>query len=284
MAHTITDNIWGDWTLDSYYFKFIDTYEFQRMRNMKQLGSTFFVFESACGTRFNHSLGVGYLANYFGNLLRSKFPKTVTTNHVKLLTVAGLLHDIGHGPFSHTFDKLFDKDYNHEIRSRNILALMCEKYNLGLSQSDIIIIGYMFDPPEDKKEFWLYQIISGEIDVDRMDYVLRDSFHLGMNVSFTREDAYSVIGSAYIDKNSTLHFKKAKTFVDSRLFLYNNIYLHPKCVSIDKIIVDMLREANIHTLAMDTNSFLKLDDTIIFQLYHDKTISSMVDRIIGRDF
>ena len=102
---TIFCPIHGHITITPLMQSVIDTPEFQRLRDLKQLGTTYFVFPSATHTRFEHSLGVSYLAGVMGESLQKNQPELeITDREIELLRVAGLIHDIGHGPFSHLYD------------------------------------------------------------------------------------------------------------------------------------------------------------------------------------
>lgn len=277
----IYDRIWGECIFDDKCKKIINTFEFQRMRNMKQLGSSYFIFSSASGNRFEHSIGVGYLANKFANILKSKYPYIIKQKHIDYITIAGLIHDIGHGPFSHLFDKMFDENYKHEERSKLILDKMNYKYNLGLSHNDLKIISYMIDPPPDKKNFWLYQIISGGIDIDRMDYIIRDSINIGCKVTIDREWVLNILESTKINKNMGLEYQPLDNMIESRSILFKNVYHNPNVIKLDKMINNLFKFAKLDELSQDIDEFIKLDDSILFKLYHDTMYSKLVDDILN---
>ena len=160
--------------------QFIDTPEFQRLRNIKQLGLAFYVYPSAVHTRFEHSLGVMHLAGRVGDLL------SVSPREKDLLQLAGLYHDIGHVATSHLLDYILEENNNpftHEERSIFILNKVNQRLGL-LSQRDVQIITKMIrgDTTDEKKPY-LFEIVSNKafgIDVDRLDYLQRDSYHTGM--------------------------------------------------------------------------------------------------------
>ena len=166
--------------------KIIDTYEFQRLRDLKQLGATYFVFPSASHSRFEHSIGVSHLAGVMMNELYLKQPELdITTRLIELVRIAALIHDIGHGPFSHLYDHYVknEDEYEHEYRGLDIFKTMVKKYNLDLSKKEIEIICDIIDPPLHLQDIWLYQIVNNKInhiDVDKVDYILRDSYHIGI--------------------------------------------------------------------------------------------------------
>ena len=161
-----------------YLFPFIDTIEFEKLRRIKNLGPVFFVFEGRIHTKFSHAIGVAYLANKMAKKIFKKFPKEgMTEKDIKLITIAGLLHDIGHGPFSHLFEQVVreiykDAAYSHENVSCLLIDRMQEKYKLFDSNEDVemvknIILGII---PKGEKRFFIYEIVSNpttSIDVDK---------------------------------------------------------------------------------------------------------------------
>lgn len=105
-SRTIYDPIHRHISLENFYYLFIDTIEFQRLRNLKQLGNIHLVFPGATHSRFEHSIGVAHLSNdLFSHLCKSLFDPQETRYYEEAVTLAGLLHDLGHGPFSHLFDR-----------------------------------------------------------------------------------------------------------------------------------------------------------------------------------
>ena len=164
----------------------IDTFEFQRLRDIKQLGATHYVFPSATHTRFEHSIGVAYLAEQLILNLKVSQPELgITDNMVLLVKIAGLIHDIGHGPYSHLYDHYVKEEHEdeHEVRGIEIFIRMVKKYNIDLSKEDVNVIVDLVEPSESVKNNWYYQIVNNKvntIDVDKLDYIRRDCFHLNM--------------------------------------------------------------------------------------------------------
>tara|TARA_B100001564_G_scaffold358294_1_gene376576 strand:- start:5117 stop:6271 length:1155 start_codon:yes stop_codon:yes gene_type:complete len=173
-------------TLTPLMTQIIDTYEFQRLRDLKQLGATYLVFPSASHNRFEHSIGVSHLAGIMMDELYLKQPELkITDRLIELVRIAALIHDIGHGPFSHLYDHYVkdEAEYEHEYRGLDIFKNMVKKYNLELSKKEIEIICNIIDPPSHLQDHWLYQIVNNKInhiDVDKIDYILRDSYHIGL--------------------------------------------------------------------------------------------------------
>ena len=191
---TIYDSVHGYIDI-SEVINIIDTPEFQRLRNIKQLGACNFVFPSAHGTRFEHSIGVFYLAERMINALRKN---TKYLNHtlrqLHLIKVAALIHDIGHGPFSHLWDEFCEKNNNyesHEYRGIEIFRYMNKKYSLRYVEEEIALIGQMINPEPGFRQakhwdFWMYQIVANKdsgLDVDKMDYLIRDCAVVGLDIN-----------------------------------------------------------------------------------------------------
>ena len=156
----------------------IDTPEFQRLRNLKQLGATYLVFPCANHTRFEHSLGVAYLTEIMLNNIKNNQPELGLDNRTILLVkIAGLIHDIGHGCFSHFFDKMLLKDCKskykyHENRSILILENMIKKYSIDIKEKEVKFINNIINST-DKNTEWIYQIVANAInslDTDKFDF------------------------------------------------------------------------------------------------------------------
>ncbi|XP_056405330.1 deoxynucleoside triphosphate triphosphohydrolase SAMHD1-like isoform X2 [Hyla sarda] len=216
------DPVHGHIELHPLLVRIIDTPQFQRLRYIKQLGGTYYVYPGACHNRFEHSIGVAHLAGCLVQELRKRQPELeISDEDVLCVQIAGLCHDLGHGPFSHLFDGMFmpkadpDKKFKHEDMSAKMLDHLIRS-NKGLEDDvlmDEIIKKYHLDPENDlafiremitgvpegeanakwpykgrgEKKRFLYQIVSNKesgIDVDKMDYFARDCLHLGMQNNF----------------------------------------------------------------------------------------------------
>ncbi|KAH9490950.1 SAM domain and HD [Bulinus truncatus] len=209
------DPIHGHIEMNSACMAIIDTPEFQRLRFVKQLGLVYFVFPGASHNRFEHSLGTSHLSGLFARTLRENQPQLgITDKDILCVQLAGLCHDLGHGPLSHLFDQQFIpnslKSWKHEDASVAMFTHIIQKYQLmepcgilrrdyGLDERDItfikeMIIGLNFSTPEEcscqgrgKHKSYLYEIVSNKrnnIDVDKFDYFARDCHQLGINNSF----------------------------------------------------------------------------------------------------
>lgn len=216
-SKTFNDPIHGHIELSYLACKVIDTPQFQRLRDISQLGGVYFVFPGAASKRFEHSLGVAHLAKSFILQLKKTQPELpISDQDVLCIELAGLCHDIGHGPFSHLFDgkvlpRLMAKgsgshDFAHEHASIAIFQLLIEENNLlpefraaGLDQADIhfvqeLILGDREEAPAEfqwvgrgPEKSFLYDIVANKrngIDVDKFDYFARDCHVLGVTKSF----------------------------------------------------------------------------------------------------
>ncbi|KAM4562221.1 deoxynucleoside triphosphate triphosphohydrolase SAMHD1 [Odontesthes bonariensis] len=211
------DPIHGHIEVHPLLIKIIDTPQFQRLRNLKQLGGTYFVFPGASHNRFEHSIGVGYLAGQLVQALNERQPELlISRRDVLCVQIAGLCHDLGHGPFSHMFDGMFipkarpEITWKHETASLamfdylvddNGLKPVMEEHGMVLPEDLDFIKEQIAGPlnrdaaqgqkwpykgrPEDKS--FLYEIVANKrngIDVDKWDYFARDCYHLGIQNNF----------------------------------------------------------------------------------------------------
>ncbi|KAL7859562.1 hypothetical protein SRHO_G00147090 [Serrasalmus rhombeus] len=209
------DPIHGHIELHPLLVRIIDTPQFQRLRHIKQLGGTYLVFPGASHNRFEHSIGVGHLAGCLVRALNERQPELgINKQDILCVEIAGLCHDLGHGPFSHLFDGMFIPEvrpgmkwkhenasvlmFDHMVKVNNLKPEM-EKYNL--TSNDLIFIKEQIEGPQDdtasgskglykgrsEEKSFLYEIVSNKkngIDVDKWDYLARDCYHLGMQSIF----------------------------------------------------------------------------------------------------
>ncbi|MDI3507738.1 MAG: uncharacterized protein PWQ69_1718 [Methanomicrobiaceae archaeon] len=171
-AH-IRDPLYGYIGLTRNELRLLDTRPLQRLRRIKQLANAHLVYPAACHTRFEHSLGVLHVASLMARQLQ------IEGDDLTTLRYAALLHDIGHGPFSHVFEaplrEINGKDATHEEITRRIIRENEEITSiLGEAAEDVATL-----LSEDQNGI-LHQIISGNIDADKMDYLRRDSYHTGV--------------------------------------------------------------------------------------------------------
>jgi len=265
------DSVHGTIQLCPMAKKIVDTPEYQRLRNIKQLGMVYHVFPSASHNRFEHSLGVYHLSKLYMDILNKK-GDYFDDKHYKLISIASLIHDLGHGPFSHLFDVWQDHN-NHEFRSIEIFKYMNTKYGLGFTKEDLLFMYNTIDPKfvvDDRK--YLYQILSNSsgIDVDRMDYIMRDTKMTGINYGIESE---KIMRNTVIDSNEIKYKLKGKIaindFLNTRFILYREIYNHKTVVALEyhiKEILDVMDkdfDLSRKVKLQDWKNFVLMDDNIL---------------------
>jgi len=255
----------------------IDTPEFQRLRELKQLGATYFVFPSATHSRFTHSLGVSHLAGKLMETLQKNQERLqISERDIELTRIAALVHDIGHGPFSHLYDdhiRSHDED-EHEVRGCDTFRKMVIKYQLPLTLEEVDKIILMINPDDTVKNMWEYQIVANkmcQIDVDKLDYIRRDCYHLGikMNCGFSRliTSARVVVtpqGNEVIGWPKKLEFNIFNLFA-ARYRLHKQVYNHHAIKAHEFIIVEILNKIKI---SLKSNTWKLTDASIMCGLHH----------------
>ena len=280
---TVNDQLYGVITLSKLSVQIIDTPEYQRLRNIKQLGVCSYIFPSANHSRFEHSLGVSHLAKeliyHLKNIHQNNVIKlNITDDDILCLEIAGLCHDLGHGPYSHLFEDYFLKgnpnidniiNKSHEIRSVNLLKYIIDKYNILITDEQYNKIKKMIIPEE--TDNFIYQIISNKksgIDVDKMDYIIRDTYKTGFKFSI---DINRIIKNCrIINDNLCFNIKEAYNINElfiTRFRLHKQLYHNSKVKAIEFIICDILKKMDDYlkiTNNLDDHEFFcKLDDNII---------------------
>ena len=272
----INDQIYGIIYLSKISIDIIDTPEFQRLRNIKQLGVCSYIFPSVNHSRFEHSLGVSHLAKeLIYHLKNTTNELNISDDDILCLEIAGLCHDLGHGPYSHLFEDYFLKNIDnlinrtHEIRSVNLLKYIIDKYKIEITDEQYEKIKRMIIP--DESDGFLYQIVNNKksgIDVDKMDYIVRDTYKTGFKFSI---DINRIIKNCRIINNN-LAFNIKESYNINELFmirfrLHNQLYHNKKVKAIEFIIVNLLKKLDKHieiTENIDDHDFFcKLDDNII---------------------
>ncbi|KAK2661798.1 hypothetical protein Ddye_000372 [Dipteronia dyeriana] len=279
-------NVHGNIYLDSLSLKFIDTEQFQRLRDLKQLGMTHMVYPGATHSRFEHSLGVYWLAGEAVQKLKNYqgLELGIDAFDIQTVKIAGLLHDVGHGPFSHLFEREFlprvrsGSKWSHEEMSVKMVDHIVDEHHIDVDSEmikkvkEMILASSEFSIPKASKEkHFLYDIVANGrngIDVDKFDYIVRDcrACGLGCNFEFQRlmetmrvlDDEICYRAKDYL----TIH----KLF-STRADLYRTVYTHPKVKAIELMVADALLEANdfleISASIEDPSDYWKLDDSII---------------------
>jgi len=215
--------------------KLIDHPYVQRLRRVRQLGLGYLVFPAAEHSRFSHALGALELAKRVLNNLLEK-DTTITKKEYKGTLIAILLHDVGHGPLSHTLEHSLIKDFNHEMMSLAIMKELNKEFN-GELDTAIAIFTNQY-----KKKF-LYQLISSQLDLDRLDYLSRDSFFTG--VSEGRIGINRILKTMRVHKGNIVIEKKGiyaiENYIIARRLMYMQVYLHKTVLSADALIRSVFR-------------------------------------------
>ena len=247
----------------------INSKEFQRLRRIKQLGTTSFTFHGAEHTRFGHSLGVYEIARRICNFFERNFsieedPENGWNNEELLVTLcAALLHDVGHGPYSHTFEGIFDT--NHESFTIDIITSPETEINQLLRRiapdfpEQVASVIYKTYPNPQ-----VVQLISSQIDADRMDYLLRDAYYTGTEYgTFDITRILRVIrpykeGIAF--QFNGMH--AVEDYIVSRYQMYMQIYFHPVSRGME-VILDHLLKRGKHLYSIDEDFFNRYSPLLI---------------------
>ena len=291
---------------DKLIWDLIQTKEVQRLRRIKQLGGTYMVFHTAEHSRFSHSLGVYEMARKIIRALM--YCGTVLEEEERLLVLsAALLHDLGHGPFSHSFESVFN--VRHELFTERIIMedtevnQVLESYQKGFATKVRDVINKTYENP------LVINIISSQLDADRLDYLLRDAYFTGAPYGEIDVErilrTMRVVNNKIVYKVSGMH--AIEDYLMSRYQMYWQVYLHSTGRSFDLVIQNMLRRVRelvlsgyqfrhpIGALAdlflekdLSVETYLKFDDATIshyaslFVEEEDEILSDFADRFIHR--
>ncbi|XP_030496702.2 uncharacterized protein LOC115712545 isoform X1 [Cannabis sativa] len=307
----VHDNVHGNIYLEPLFMKFIDTPQFQRLRDLKQLGLTHMVYPGAVHSRFEHSLGVYWLAGEAINKITAYQGLELEIEHddIKTVKLAGLLHDVGHGPFSHLFEREVmsmgpgGNIWSHENMSVKMIEYMVDENNIDIDPETLKRVKDMITcSPKDvlltslKPKSFLYDIVANGrtgIDVDKFDYIVRDSRACGLGCNFQFE---RLMESMRVMDNQICY--RAKDYLTihklfaTRADLHRTVYTHAKVKAIELMVVDALRKADssyqIVSRAFRPSEFWKLDDSILKAIETSsepelKEAKDLITRIRRRD-
>lgn len=234
----INDPVYGFINIPSeLIFDLISHPYFQRLRYIKQLAMTHLVYPGALNTRFHHALGAIHLMGLAIEVLRNKGHE-ISEEEEEAATIAILLHDIGHGPFSHALEHTLAQGIKHE----DITLLMMDKLNDEFGgQLDKAI--QIFQGNYHRQ--FLYQLISGQVDLDRMDYLNRDSFYTGVSegvISFDRIiKMFNIVDDQLVVEEKGIY--SVEKFLIARRLMYWQVYLHKAVVAGEQLLVKILERA-----------------------------------------
>lgn len=294
---------------NSFIFDLVEHPYMQRLRRIKQLGMSHLVYPGALHTRFHHVLGAMHLMNLAIQVIRRKGHEITEEEETAVLT-AILLHDIGHGPFSHALEYDIVNGVSHENISSYLIQRLESQFGEQMKMALEIFTNQYHKP-------FLYQLVSSQLDMDRMDYLNRDSFYTGVSEGH--------IGSGRIIEMLNVHdgqlvleekgIYSIEKFITARRLMYWQVYLHKTVVSAENLLILALRRAkelekkghhvfaspslqfflqnDFTTLDFETNpkvldNFIQLDDFDImgaikvWQFDTDKILSDLSKRIVER--
>lgn len=218
-------------------FDIIQHRYFQRLRRIKQLGLTDFVYPGALHTRFHHALGAMHLMSNALINLRSKGHE-ISDKEYEASMIAILLHDVGHGPFSHTLEFSLLKNIHHEDISLKIFERLNAHFNQELELAIKIFTGAY------ERKFF-HQLVSSQLDVDRLDYLKRDSFFTGVQEGTIGADRIIKMLDIY-DDGIVVEEKgiySIENFLSARRIMYWQVYLHKTSVSAEKMLIQIIKRA-----------------------------------------
>ena len=212
---------------------------FQRQRRIKQLGLTYLVYPGAMHTRFSHMLGALNLMGRALEVLKQKGVE-ITDEECRGAKLAILLHDLGHGPFSHTSERVL-VDVPHE----EITLLMMERINREAELRGTLDTAISIFKNEYPKHF-LHQLVSSQLDMDRLDYLGRDSFFTGVSEGIVGTDR--IISMLNVHNDELVVDEKGiysvEKFIISRRLMYWQVYMHKTVIAADQLLLNILRRAN----------------------------------------
>ncbi|KAI9915076.1 hypothetical protein PsorP6_007701 [Peronosclerospora sorghi] len=309
----IKDSVHGLMTFEPICMRIIDTLQFQRLRNLHQLGTANFVYIGATHSRFEHCLGVAYFAEKMIESIRSHQPwLPITKEDMTCIKIAGLCHDLGHGPFSHIFDGLFldqlrkkgladvSFKWSHERGSVDMFDFLLAENKIavedyGLTQQDVIFIkelicggplpesnGVLRGRSSDQR--FLYDIVNNThsgLDVDKLDYFMRDSLHTGAKVSCDTDllirNVRVLVDREDPDENMVVCFpeKLAGQIMQAfrtRYELHQSVYQHRGVRAIDYMLCDVLISANDHLMIKGRQISEVMNSMEAYQHFDDRVL------------
>jgi HD superfamily phosphohydrolase len=283
---------------------------FQRLRYIKQVSMTHLVYPGALHTRFQHAIGAMHLMSMALETLRSK-GVIISADEEEAVLSAILLHDIGHGPFSHSLEHSLIEGVSHELLS----SLLMDRINHDLGGRLSLAIT-IFNNKYERK--FLHQLVSSQLDVDRMDYLNRDSFFTGVSegvISFDRIiKMLNVVEDEIVVEYKALY--SVEKFLIARRLMYWQVYLHKTVIGAEQLLIKILQRAKYLTAAghklfstpafhwflsqqvnktnflddpLHLDWFTRLDDTDImsaiktWERHEDPILSAMCQRVMKRN-
>lgn len=210
---------------------------FQRLRRIKQLGLTNLVYPGALHTRFHHAMGAMHLMGQAIEVIRSK-GNEITDDEAKAVTIAILLHDIGHGPFSHALEHSIVSNISHEAISELFMYRLNKEF-----KGELTLAIRIFQNKYHKN--FLHQLVSSQLDMDRLDYLKRDSFFTGVSEGVVSSDRIIIMLNVVNDQLAVeaKGIYSIEKFIVARRLMYWQVYLHKTVLSAENLLVNILKRA-----------------------------------------
>ena len=281
---------------------------FQRLRRISQTGLLSLIFPGATHTRFHHAIGAMHLMFNALEILKQKGVK-ISTEEEKGAMLAVLLHDVGHGPFSHALENILMDNWHHEKLSLLLMEQLNEEFS-----GELTIAIQMFQGKYHRKFF--NQLISSQLDVDRLDYLKRDSFYTG--VSEGNINTQRILSTLNVLDDELVLDEKGiysiEHYLVARMFMYWQVYYHKAAVLAENLLIKIMnraktlvsqnvkveasenlkyflyRESSIQATEEDIARFMELDDTDVLQAikswknHEDFVLSYLCKTVINRKF
>jgi HD superfamily phosphohydrolase len=266
------DPIYGFITIpNSDIFDLIEHKYFQRLRRISQMGLSHLVYPGAHHTRFQHAIGCMYLMQKAVNVLRFK-GVMISEEEERALCIAILLHDIGHGPFSHAMEHSIVNGISHEAISLRFMQKLNDEFNGSLTLAIQIFEGKQDRP-------FLCELISSQFDMDRADYLKRDSFYTGVaegNVNSERLiTMLNVVDDRLVVEEKGIY--SVEKFLLARRFMYWQVYLHKTGLVAEQLLTRVLKRAKVLT---NQGVILKASDALSFFLQNEITPTNFDDNTL----
>ncbi|MFB9057684.1 HD domain-containing protein [Mariniflexile ostreae] len=268
----LNDPIYGFITIpNTLIFDLIQHRYFQRLRRITQMGMSHLVYPGANHTRFHHAIGCVHLMQKVVNVLRFK-AVAISVEEEEALYMAILLHDIGHGPFSHAMEHSIVNNVSHEQISLLFMERLNEEFNGSLTLAIKIFKG-------EYPRLFMCQLISGQLDMDRADYLKRDSFYTGVaegNINSERLiTMLNVVDDALVVEEKGIY--SVEKFIIARRLMYWQVYLHKTGLVAEQLLIRVLKRAKeltINGAILGASKPLQffLENKIAFKDFNDSTL------------
>ncbi len=251
----------------------IDSPEFQRLRRIKQMGMGSLVYPGAQHTRFSHALGAFFLTGEALDVLRGKGVE-ISDEEYEATQAAILLHDVGHGPFSHALEKVIIRGLNHEHMSLALMHRLNERFEGKLSLTIDI-----FEGKYPRK--FLHQLVSSQLDMDRLDYLVRDSFFTGVVEGSVGADRIIKVLNVYEDQLvcESKGIYSIENFIVARRLMYWQVYLHKAAMAAEQMLVHILMRVR---ELVENHQPVWLSDNLKYFFNHEVSPSALNEEVLRR--